>query len=552
MEVRKNNRIARLLRKRARGQTAVLVGLLLSLGVLTGLVALAVDGGSALLQRRNMQNGADAASLAVAQLLAANVVKNGSEYPYIVRNSMVTARVTELLGRNQGGTTGQPYYRTTVEYGTLISATTYSYYQVVVSENGTWTYVAPHVAGDFVPANVDAVRVTAEVRNPTTFVPRMFGVSNITVRASAAAALLGNANYNAEGPTWPMTAKYDNTYTNTLGLCYPVPFYADTTSGTPSFEGLISLAVAQGRYTGQTVTRVPTAAGTPSPTATTPPLPTPWSQLISSDDGEGARAILSDVAPSFGGRSNSTLCHRTGWSASANCSGEPDDDADTDVEQHGFKCCRAPYDMAEVDVPNFISYDFTGDGFISLTADRWRAWDGSRPPDYEARRSDGEVGDWPETYLSTSNIGPRQVVGPVEARITAAPQQDALFPLYGSYIEKVMYLYDKGEALRYDTTVNPPRYMWLGESRNSDARTIPDRVHMKRAFKFRFYLGLADDMVGRTFWTYPLHPMCGGGTRTITSAAVYGIPFGVIADTRPTTPGPHGLVNFVTFIDPNQ
>ena len=39
-------------RKRAKGQAMMVIGVLLALGVLIGLVAIAVDGGSALLQRR--------------------------------------------------------------------------------------------------------------------------------------------------------------------------------------------------------------------------------------------------------------------------------------------------------------------------------------------------------------------------------------------------------------------------------------------------------------------------------------------------------------------
>src|SRR5438046_3084246 len=67
-------RIASLLRARTRGQAMVLVAMLVGTGVLLGFVALAVDGGSALLQRRNMQKAADAASLGAAKLLADNVV----------------------------------------------------------------------------------------------------------------------------------------------------------------------------------------------------------------------------------------------------------------------------------------------------------------------------------------------------------------------------------------------------------------------------------------------------------------------------------------------
>src|SRR5436309_6932393 len=108
----------RILRARARGQAMVFVGLLVGLGVLVGFVAIATDGGSALLQRRNMQNGADAAALGVAQTLAASVVLSGGVPIYAVSNQSVTARVDQTLGGNRGGTASTPSYSTTLEYGT--------------------------------------------------------------------------------------------------------------------------------------------------------------------------------------------------------------------------------------------------------------------------------------------------------------------------------------------------------------------------------------------------------------------------------------------------
>ena len=50
-----------------RGAVALLVALLLGAGVLTGLLSLVVDGGRMFAERRVVQNGADAAALAVAQ-----------------------------------------------------------------------------------------------------------------------------------------------------------------------------------------------------------------------------------------------------------------------------------------------------------------------------------------------------------------------------------------------------------------------------------------------------------------------------------------------------
>src|SRR5437762_11394986 len=100
----------KILRHRARGQAVILVSLVIGFGVLLGFVALAVDGGSALLQRRNMQNGADGAALAVAKTLANNVVQNGDVWIYSVTNEQATANVDQLLAGNRGGVLTPPDY----------------------------------------------------------------------------------------------------------------------------------------------------------------------------------------------------------------------------------------------------------------------------------------------------------------------------------------------------------------------------------------------------------------------------------------------------------
>jgi Flp pilus assembly protein TadG len=57
-----------------RGAVSVIVAVLLGCGVLTGLAAMVVDGGQIYAERAQMQNGADAAALAIAQACAASPV----------------------------------------------------------------------------------------------------------------------------------------------------------------------------------------------------------------------------------------------------------------------------------------------------------------------------------------------------------------------------------------------------------------------------------------------------------------------------------------------
>src|SRR5215212_952693 len=158
----------RIVTTRARGQTMVFVGLLVGLGVLTGFVAIATDGGNALLQRRNMQNGADAAALGAAQTLAASVVLSSGVSLYTSSNQDITARIDQTLGRNRGGTTSTPSYATTLEYGTYGSST-YTYTVAAISSDGSWEYMPPYSPMARVPVSVDAIRIMTSIDNPTTF-----------------------------------------------------------------------------------------------------------------------------------------------------------------------------------------------------------------------------------------------------------------------------------------------------------------------------------------------------------------------------------------------
>ena len=65
----------RLIRKgdQERGAIAVIVALVASTLVLTGVAALAIDAGSLYAERRVIKNGADSASLALAQICAKNI-----------------------------------------------------------------------------------------------------------------------------------------------------------------------------------------------------------------------------------------------------------------------------------------------------------------------------------------------------------------------------------------------------------------------------------------------------------------------------------------------
>jgi Flp pilus assembly protein TadG len=533
----------RLLRRRAKGQALVLVGVLVSFGVLLGLVALAADGGSAVLQRRNMQNGANAASLAAAQTLAASVVLSGNVGYYLRTNGDITARIDALLAGNRGGTTGSASYKTTLYYGTFTGGTpAYAFVQVATSDNGPWVYQGAFSASQYVPPSVDAVQVDASLDNPTTFA-RVVGIDTINVAAKAAAALKGDSSIVLAGPTWPMTSDF-TVFTTSIGLCNPAPFYLDYPSSGARFENLISLAALQGRSQGQTPTPVPVGPGTPA-VPTPVPLPT-HAQLLSLHDERTSSDGLDDnfTASRFGGRSNQSLCGSSFWVPSGNCSSHG----------HGDRCCRgSANDVSDIDIRNWIYYDFTFEGNapltggkVSTTANRWRD-DGKRtnPLDQDWRSSDWppddeDRGDWLETYLSTNAVAPAQVVRPLKARIPVGQNDDLLSSIYGSYVDRVMYLYDRKEILRYTGT----RYEWQPAGGQE-----PDRVRIVKAMRFRFYNNLANEFG----FSFPLHASCGSGlTFDSPTAAVYGIAVGQVLDKAPATLAAHGLNNYVGFIDPGE
>src|SRR5437588_4098030 len=102
-------RMRSLLRIHIKGQTIAIVGLLVATGVLIGLVALAFDGGSALLQRRTMQNGAEAGALAgIGKMLepgrvAVSCIPSPCHTSFNLRNDEVWAAVNLFVQANRGG-----------------------------------------------------------------------------------------------------------------------------------------------------------------------------------------------------------------------------------------------------------------------------------------------------------------------------------------------------------------------------------------------------------------------------------------------------------------
>jgi hypothetical protein len=169
----------------------VIVGVLLGLGVLIGLVAIAVDGGSALLQRRVQQNAADAGVLAGINLMASNLSASCNPSPchptYRTTNAILLETVGNLVRANRGGTAGaeDSNYSFTVEYHYMAGAP--PQYAPCAS-----CYQPVPVGGDnpFIPEFVDGLRVKSTINNPTTFARALsLPIGNLGVSAYAASRL---------------------------------------------------------------------------------------------------------------------------------------------------------------------------------------------------------------------------------------------------------------------------------------------------------------------------------------------------------------------------
>ena len=205
----------RVRRKSARGQTMAIVALLLGLGVLIGLVAIAFDGGSALLQRRTMQNSAEAGAMAGINLMGQNVLGTCSPAPchpsYRIRNNDVLTIVSQLASANRGGTVGA----TAADYAIIIR-----YHHMLESgqcpigtgPEGCYRDAPPFnpdpLQFERVPDYVDGIHVTTVISNPTTFAGAIPNpLSNIRVSAQAAARLYPTCNPIDEStyPTLPFT-----------------------------------------------------------------------------------------------------------------------------------------------------------------------------------------------------------------------------------------------------------------------------------------------------------------------------------------------------------
>jgi hypothetical protein len=250
-------------RGRARpGQTIVIVAL--SALVLIGLVALAVDGGNALVQRRNMQNAADAAAQAAAQLLQTNMTTTcgptGCHPTYLLTNQDMINRVQELVNANGAQTYALEYHYNTCSLGGSC-------------------YAAPGPGSDPLPQGypwIDGVRVTSGISATTTFA-QAINIPYIPVQAVAAARLYPTCVPTAlPGAALPLTRFRPALETELTGsqgarndLCHPLKLWDWHPGGTDvpvgDFSNVISFNATQFHGNPLTFTGLDGRNGPPPP-----------------------------------------------------------------------------------------------------------------------------------------------------------------------------------------------------------------------------------------------------------------------------------------------
>jgi hypothetical protein len=203
-----------------RGQTIVVVAL--SALVLLGLVALAVDGGSTLVQRRNMQNAADAAALGAAQLLQSNMTTSCTNISgllqckptYLLTNQDALSRVQQLTAANGAQTFTLEYHFSASSFGSGYRS------------SDLYGLTEP------LPVGLDGVRVNTHIDNPTTFA-QAINIPSIPVQAVSAARLYPTCvPTDLPGAVLPLTRyrpALETELTGTVGLrndlCHPLKLW---------------------------------------------------------------------------------------------------------------------------------------------------------------------------------------------------------------------------------------------------------------------------------------------------------------------------------------
>src|SRR5712691_11679211 len=189
------------------GQTLVVVALALT--VLLGAVALGIDAGYGLTQRRVMQNAADGGTIAAAKLLATSVLAVPGPGNYVFGTDQQGVYCRALGTAQANRSFGFGTLTVTVEYGVVSNTGNPATWDPPTWQAGasSATCPAPASPSTAVPPATRFVRVRASTSYRSLFAS-VLGQPSMVAAAQARAHLTGTP-VPVTGPTWPMVRHYD-------------------------------------------------------------------------------------------------------------------------------------------------------------------------------------------------------------------------------------------------------------------------------------------------------------------------------------------------------
>jgi len=543
----RTRRLLRLWRRDDDGQAMIVAAAGLVIGII--ILALVINSGFGLAQRRTMQNAADAGALAAAQLLASNVTAVNGNPPtaFRVTDDYVYCVAKIYADKNRDSfrpDAGGSIESITVQWSKDVSAAN----PYGGSQGGTLTPVpscptatvngqvvpAPVTTGTAMNASARYIRVEAAVNYDT--LVAVIGPPKTLALASALARIAG-AQVPASGPTWPMVRHYNPSDFTCTGQCNPLS--EQPTTFWSATGGNNDQDVVFGSFKGLTVlSRFGPNANKDAPnpvskncTGTLAPACVP--QLMT--DYDHRVIIITDPAKQYGSQ---TACD-TGNVSYPTPPAPPDWwlASGGESSQVWDKDCS---------LQNWAGYTFTGT--LSLTTDWGSAPSPQEPPNNGqalptatsnpsrttcqgtvvglARPSciNGTGGDWIEVGQQTGNQG-ANISGPLAAYIAANGVSDGYSslrngngngaPLFGKKVVMLVYLWDCSEtytndgshtqALRNQWSLNLPRTgpadcSAIHQANDMNAQDTVSRVHLFTLASFTFYEGTVSSQSIQGFW----------------------------------------------------
>jgi len=475
-------------RKDEGGQALVIVGL--AMVVLLCALALGLDWGYGLTQRRVMQNASDAAALGVGKLLATNVVIANSSPAFRASQEQAYCQATRYAQANVSFSPAGASTTLAIEF--LDSSAT------LLATISSASSPAAASGGTAVPAGTRYVRATSG-ESFRSLVASIAGSGSLFAQASSLVKLSGST-VPLNGKTWPMVRHYNpadyDLNSSTPKACPnpcdptvadPVTFWSPNATDTVygNFKGLLDFS----RYS----TRYSQASQVP--------------QLITQWDASGSLSATPPTAPKA--------------DQSGNCGGAWDTAGNQDPANNDKQCA----------IPNWFYYPF--EGVLSLSTSHATVPAGQEAPSDLGNRTGNGVcatppqiapscdsgnhfkGDWVETAFG--NVGSNMATNMAafirangDANNPYAQTQVKKGPpgqVYGASITMLVYLWDCAETFSGSASagnqwdlVTPNAGTDCSQITATGNTPTPDRVHLFTAAPFTFYEGLVSGSSIEGFW----------------------------------------------------